>query len=504
MSRIRTIPVSARAFPEPANAGEAGGFSQNDDNWKVLSQTEVYSLDFSSIPGADSGVIKSIKAVLSWYVQNRAPIFSRNIFYYLKHFFAENLARTERSIDIITNHHLMGYRDSLGRDRQYYLSSLAGFLKKWHAFGHPGVDVSAIDYLRKVRLSGNRKGEAVLTMDPKSGPFTDLEFEAIHASLTEMFRTGVLSLEDYLATRIFMLLAARPIQVALLKVCDLLVADTPDGTKSYSLDVPRAKQRGVAPRGEFKRRPITSEIGALLAEHVQRTSAEFAARGVDPALAPIFAAPVRNSEAPADLEWHLSSAALSARVTRAFANIAPMSERTGEPIYITPTRFRRTLGTRAAAEGRGVLIIAEMLDHTDTQSVQVYVEARPDIIKRIDKAVAMQMAPLAQAFAGAIVQGDDKARPRITDPRFDPTKPVGSCGQHSHCAFSAPVACYTCGQFNAWVDGPHEAVLEHLLAEEERLVGILDERIATINRRTILAVAEVVRRCDERMRASHG
>ena len=212
----------------------------------------------------------------------------------------------------------------------------------------------------------------------------------------------------------------------------------------------------------------------------------------------MFPLKAANFKAPQGLEWHLGSADLSARVVKAFGAIAPVSERTGEPIHMTPMRFRRTLATRAAAEGHGVLIIAEMLDHTTTESAQVYIETRPDIVKRIDKAIAIQMAPLAQAFAGAVVFGDDKTRRRITDPRFDATRPAGSCGQHSHCAFSAPIACYTCSQFNAWVDGPHEAILEHLISEEERLSEIVDDRIAQINRRTILAVAQVVKLCDER------
>ena len=33
------------------------------------------------------------------------------------------------------------------------------------------------------------------------------------------------------------------------------------------------------------------------------------------------------------------------------------------------------------------------VDHADTQNVEIYIEARPDIVKRIDKAIAMQMAP---------------------------------------------------------------------------------------------------------------
>ena len=132
----------------------------------------------------------------------------------------------------------------------------------------------------------------------------------------------------------------------------------------------------------------------------------------------------------------------------------------------------------------------------------MYVQATPEIIKRIDRAVAMALAPMAQAFAGVIIPDESKAlrngdpSSRVFDPRIESTcKPMGSCGSHGYCGFSAPIACYTCQSFQAWADGPHEAVLGYLLAERERKMVVADERIASINDRTILAVAEVVRQC---------
>lgn len=77
-------------------------------------------------------------------------------------------------------------------------------------------------------------------------------------------------------------------------------------------------------------------------------------------------------------------------------------------------------------------------------------------------------------------------------------KPMGSCGKHGFCGLLAPVACYTCVSFQPWLDGPHEAVLDYLLGERERLTSTADLRIAAINDRTILAVAEVVRLCQAR------
>ena len=126
------------------------------------------------------------------------------------------------------------------------------------------------------------------------------------------------------------------------------------------------------------------------------------------------------------------------------------SERTGESLNVAPIRFRRTFGTRAAQEGYGELVIAELLDHTDTQHVGVYVGSVPEIAERIDRAVAMSLAPLAQAFAGILISDESEATragdpaSRILDYRTDQTKPMGSCGQHSVCSFNAPIACYTC------------------------------------------------------------
>lgn len=194
--------------------------------------------------------------------------------------------------------------------------------------------------------------------------------------------------------------------------------------------------------------------------------------------------------------------ARSLEETLAKLNVA--SERSGKPLHITATRFRRTLGTRAATEGHGELIIAELLDHSDTQNVGVYIEATPAIIERIDRAVALQLAPLAQAFAGILIEDESQAiragdpASRICDPRFDASmKPIGNCGKHGFCGSLAPIACYTCSNFQPWLDGPHDAVLSLLISERERLLARTDARIASVNDRTILAVAEVVRRCAE-------
>jgi hypothetical protein len=312
-----------------------------------------------------------------------------------------------------------------------------------------------------------------------------------------------------------MALGQRPVQYAALKVCDVLRSTSKHGEVSYTVKVPRAKQRNRDLREMFKERPLVPQIGAPLFSYSQRVRESFSGRLRDVEQAPLFPAPSRgySTEFPLGYEYHDTAMGIAARLKAALNALAVPSERTGEPIHITPVRFRRTFGTRAAQEGYGELIIAELLDHQSTQYVGVYVGSVPEIAECIDRAVAMKLAPLAQAFAGRLIANESEATraadpgSRIIDLRTDQTIPMGSCGQHSFCHFNAPVACYTCRSFEPWLDGPHEELLARLIAERDRLSSTTDQRIASINDRTVLAVAEVVQLCQqakESVRTDHG
>jgi hypothetical protein len=143
-------------------------------------------------------------------------------------------------------------------------------------------------------------------------------------------------------------------------------------------------------------------------------------------------------------------------------------------------------------------VISEALDHTTNVVAGSYVKNTPEIVDRLDASLAMQLAPLAQAFAGVIIQSEDDAI-RAGDPSSRVSNEngnLGSCGSYGFCSALAPVACYTCNNFQPWVDAPHEQVLETLLKQRERQIKITgDKTIAAVNDRVILAVTEVVQKC---------
>lgn len=195
----------------------------------------------------------------------------------------------------------------------------------------------------------------------------------------------------------------------------------------------------------------------------------------------------------------ITSNEFTSLVSGATRKLGVISPRTGAPLHITCRRFRYTLATRLVREGASQRQVAELLDHSDLQSVQCYFDLKSDIVESLDKATTMTLAPVAQAFLGHLVRSEADANrgsnpsSRIYAKRAGEVAPVGTCGSMSFCGLYAPIACYTCVKFQPWVEAPHEEVLEALLAERTRRQDQgLDARMVGINDDTILAVADVV------------
>jgi integrase len=471
--------------------------------WSYRDCTENVSLDFSKLKASED-LILSIKLVLIWYAENYSSAYTRGIFGKIQHMLS-TIQLNSVNISCITSKEIINYKASLNIKNAWYLGALSTFFRKWYELGIAGVSDDAVALLKQLRIKGVVKGVAVSTMDKLMGPFTDIELEAIIDAVNSDFSLGKISLEQYSLISLFVAIGARPVQFASLKACDFESCTSMNGATIYTLKIPRAKQRNVQlSRSSFTQRVLHTQIGIKISQHVAEIQTRFLGKLTDTMQAPMF--PSKNSinNEPNDYRFHRTATSLGASLTKTLNRVIVKSERTGEQIHFSAIRFRRTLGTRMAMEGHGELVIAEILDHSDTQNTGVYVQATPEIVERIDKAMALHLAPLAQAFAGVIIKNESEARrksepeSRICDPRFEQTmRPMGSCGQHGFCGELAPISCYTCQSFQPWLDGPHEAVLNYLISERERLMVVTDSRIASINDRTIYAVAEVVRRCDE-------
>lgn len=508
LGHLRVAVPYVGTLPDIVTCREGHRFDPRQDTWVLRELTLEVTLRFDEMAYLGDDFKIAFKAALVWYAQNRSVGTVKLVHNDCRKLFLHKAENTGMPIVELASVDILNYKAHLGRVREYRLGAITGFLKRWHGLGYAGVTKDAVELLKQLRLKNNLKGVAVATMDPMEGPFTALEHEALQHALNGAFARNEVTLAQYVLCWLFIALGLRPTQYARLKVCDIVQLLAKDGSSTYSVRMPRAKQRGSR-RGQFRDRLLTPQIGKLVFEHARQVKSWCTGLIDDPTQAPLFPdkriAPESNADA-----CHLVDTEVGRILTAVLDRLNVISERTGEPLKIHAKRFRQTIGTRAAEEGHGELVIAELLDHSDTQSVDVYVQSTPAIVERIDRAVAMQLAPLAQAFAGKFIIGPteasrhDGATSRIRAPAITGTfDAISSCGKLGFCGFLKPVACYTCNSFEPWLDGPHEQVLEHLLAERERLREACDARIASINDRVILAVAEVIQ-CCEAARAQRG
>ena len=489
-------------LPRAAKTRDGIGWNPCDEIWRFSGLTKKHSFNFADLrPVLSDEVIFSLKYLLLYYLSNYSMDHANNGFDRICALTAHFRKISDEPINVITLEMVVAYRATLDRRKEWYLGVMRGFFKKWLELRLPGLDPKVVTWLGEVRLKGNLKGEAVRTLDSTTGAFSDIEYQGIIAALNDHFAKGGIELEDYILVWLFLALGTRAINLAALKVRDIKKVNTSSGAPSYLLHVPRAKQRGKPPRSEFKVRKLVTDVGILVETYAQSVRTKWSHLVADPEDLPLFIKPGGGVEFHG-LEHHCSSDDLATRLEDIFDVLGVKSERTNEPLRITTRRFRYTLGTRAAAEGASELVIAELLDHSDTQNVGVYLETVPKILERIDKAMAIYLAPMAQAFVGQLIDGEDQAkrggdpRSRIVGPEA-PEKPVGSCGHFGFCGAAAPIACYTCRSFQPWRDGPHLEILKSLIADRERVLAESDDaRIASVNDRTILACAEVVRMCN--------
>jgi len=506
------ISTDVLSLPETYQTRTGYTFCPLEDMWEIADVSHRRYFNFKSLePYCTDELIYSFKKALLWFLREKSASHSHNMFNQFKRMAVETAGQSKLSH--ISGNHIISYTGNLPKQIKWYMGALSGFLKKWHQLGYPGIDPDAYAVLGELRIKGNQKGAAVLTQDPVKGPFDEIELHAIHRAFNTAYAEGKISNREFSLIWLFMAIGARPVQVAALKVKDVIGLREVNGKNEYIINIPRAKQRQALLRKSFKSRLLLPAIGEVLDAWIAQIKHIHATEIRDEVSSdelPLF--PVWNGDNAPGFEHHPEGTALNKEIQTVFSTLYVQSHRTGEQMYIKPQRFRYTLGTRAAMEKNSVLVIAEILDQSDTQNAYVYVKCVPEIIHELDKALAMEMAPFAAAFAGKIVVNDKDAK-RSDDPssliRYPKRKPgtdgIGRCGGCGDCNGMVPVACYVCRNFQAWLDAPHEEVLNDLLAERQKILEETgDERIAFANDNVIFAISQVVQQCSDMREAANG
>ncbi|MBL0551295.1 hypothetical protein JD551_20320 [Aeromonas caviae] len=501
------LPVLA---PERIPARANGySFMLHDAQWRLDKNTIVGVGAIHDL--LDATTLNGLLNTLSYYASNMSPGHTENAFIW----FLSYVRTTKTShIDVSS---LINYRYSLDAAHEYRMGAIRGLLRQWYRLGYPGVSKDVMRLLDGWTLKGSRKGDAVKRMDPNEGPLTDNELQAFNEGAVRAYEGNLISLTELAMALAISHTGRRPIQISQLRVGDVLCGKNEKEEPFYVLNVPRAKQYYSSFRASLKPFAMTQELWAILNAQARNAIAlvenhlGFELQENDRQQIPLFLDldVVADIQSPHELHQLLATDKLHIKsivITNTLQFIVEIadihSERAGDQFHINARRFRYTTGTRAAREGFGELVIAELLDHSDTQSAGIYVKNIPEHVKKLDEAVGFQLAPFAQAFVGVLIDSEREAR-RGNDPssriRTEMGLGVGSCGEHGFCGANVPIPCYTCMHFQPWLDGPHEDVYQGLLNERERVAEVTgDSAVAGVLDRTIVAVADVIMRCAKR------
>lgn len=350
--------------------------------------------------------------------------------------------------------------------------------------------------LKAISAPGNLKGRKVLNMDPEDGPFTTDEVELIDDAINE-WKGG---LNSAVIVQLFQELGIRPIQALRtrwsgLKCYEVNIVENgvPRTLCRYTLDIPRAKERGEERVEET--RPISTRLGTRLRAHkpVQMTNET-----------PLF--------------WWLGEMAstldVDAIVQAWIDHCGLISPRTMKALKGNPTRFRYTLATEAARDGASKMHVAYLLFQKDPQNVEVYFDAAGTVMEQIETLLEKTFGDHINRFLGKISSSAEPVphpglKRRVVPPSFPqlPDMPLlklglGACGQNVDteglCRLAPPITCYRCPKFAAFRDADHQAVLAALENFAlTRFGGLADPRVAGELILTIVAIRQLIEQIAE-------
>lgn len=388
----------------------------------------------------------------------------------------------------------------------------------WCAENTPDMGFSEVygQELEAIELPGNPKGEAVRMEDPESGPLhKSLELPLLINALKSDEGKSFECLQQKVVVALSIAFGRNPANLTFLREADLMRLTADNEDPCYIIRMPRIKKRFVNPRDDLLDEYLDPYFGAMVEQLIELNQALPLSVGekafIKPEERPLLINKNGNKAAvlsgDIDNAFNFTSRDIS-RLLNAFVRrhniISPV---TGALLRITPRRLRYTLATGLAAEGISKRELARILDHTDTQHVQVYFEMAGRIVEHLDKATTKAFSNYLNFFKGKVVDSDMEAINGDRDDKHlifvdeqNPTvqSDIGVCGESSVCRLDPPYSCYLCPKFQPYRHADHEQVLDCLLASrKERLEKYENARLGIQLDEVISAVAQVVKICEE-------
>ena len=390
---------------------------------------------------------------------------------------------------------------------------------QWYLYGaehYPelGFSTAYASILETMSIPGNPKGEAVRMEDPDSGPLNhSLELPLLIKALKTDQSKEFEHLQEKAAVALSIAYGRNPANLTFLRHSDFVNLTEGSDDPVYVLRIPRIKKRLVNPRDDYTEEFIDSTFADYIHDLIKANNEAnvvlYHERKRVPNPEPIFINIEGNKAAllSGDFEnaYNFSSAMITSLIKGFVKRHNIISPLTKELMHVSARRLRYTLATGLAAEGISKAALARILDHTDTQHVNVYFELAGKIVIQLDKAIAKGFAQYLSYFSGQIIDsskdainGDNPEKHLVFtgDQIEGEIKDIGVCGEASICHLDPPFSCYLCPKFQPYKHADHEYVLESLLnSRNERLEKYENARLGIQLDEVIFAVAQVAEAC---------
>lgn len=370
--------------------------------------------------------------------------------------------------------------------------------------------------LEALEIPGGPRGEAVRMEDPVSGPLhRSLELPLLISALKSDTGTEMEHLQQKVVVALSIAFGRNPANLTFLREADLVALSPGEDDPCYVLKMPRIKKRLLSPRDDLLDEYLDPYFGRLVAELIefnQSISLQFEGkRFVTAEERPLLIKQRGNQAAIRSYDLDNIFNMASADITRLVADFVKrhniISPLTGELMHVTSRRLRYTLATGLAEEGISKRELARILDHSDTQHVQVYFEMAGRVVTHLDKAAAKGFAQYLRLFKGKLIdhdgeavngERDDEPLIFINEENPEDQSDIGVCGESNVCHLDPPFSCYLCPKFQPYRHADHEHVLDCLLSNrEERLDKYENARLGVQLDEVIAAVAQVVTLCEQ-------
>ncbi|WP_420390529.1 site-specific integrase [Marinobacter sp.] len=425
----------------------------------------------------------------------------------------------QADLDPLNEDHLIDLRERFN-NREF--SNLASFIAFWYDCESVEQRPSQplIEAYQTLPRKKNSSNDAVLSLDPEQGPFTQVEQDALHQWIHEQFCHGHLAPEQYLYLRMLMIYGQRGGQVRMMVFGDFTKTDQGCKVRWYW-----AKQKDD--EGGWRTQSETFSLDEDLYNTVQAYKAMVLAQlwqtypdraDWDKAIenVPIFRRKMDNGaeiiqrvnppvlldsplqkalEGGPQAIFHAGSGTVKDWLTRIERMEGfPISPRTHQPLKVTRGhRFKHTLGTDLSNAGLDEWTMARALMHKTTRTVRQYRQVSAELMSLVDAKMSDHLALVVNAFTGNIVA--DRASAKNGDRADRQIEDMAVCGANAACHLDMPFTCYPCAKFQPLLDADHGAVLERLERRRAQTIAT-DKTTGVLWDLAILACRKVILDCE--------